>query len=179
MARKSWGVEILNNFVIDNLKAYAWCNLWEVTPPDKNHRFDFKMCVRPNTYDRTPKSEFGGSFHYGSNQYWKHIPSSNSLEFPDAEFFQSYALAISMLGGESERGGKCLDNDPQRKFKYWNYLANQCIRAIELIDLEDRDQTTNVKEVFGYNKETTPNANGWEKVSAYAVGSPREQWAFI
>jgi len=179
MARKSWRIETLNNFVIDNLSPHAWCDLWEVTTPDKNQRFDFKICIRPNSYDRTPRSEFGGSFFHASNQYWKHIPSSNSLEFPDDEYFQSYALAIPMLGGGSEKDGKQLEVDPQRKFKYWNYLANQCIRAIELLDLDVPSSTTNIREIFGNNKEVSVTSNGWEKIASYSDGAPREQWSFI
>jgi len=179
MAKKSWLVETLNNFVMDNFKPYSWCDMWEETIPDKNQMFYFKMVVRPNIYDRTPRSEFGGSFFYGTGNYWKHIPSSCSLELPDPEFYQSFVISIPMLKGDSIKDGKQLEQDPQRKFKYWNHLAVQSIRSKELLDLEEMQELESPKEIFGNNRETTTNSNGWEKVQSYVSGAPRQEWSFI
>ena len=84
-----------------------------------------------------------------------------------------------MLKGESIKNGKRLEHDPQRKFKYWNHLANQSIRSIELLDLDECHGLKSVKEVFGNNKETTPLATGWEKVASYVDGRPRPEWSFV
>ena len=172
MAMKSWSVETLNSFVMDNFKPYAWCEMWEETIPDRDQMFYFRICVRPNTYARTNN-------YYRAGMVWEHIPASCCLELPEPEFYQSYVFSIPMLKGESIKNGKRLEHDPQRKFKYWNHLANQSIRSIELLDLDECHGLKSVKEVFGNNKETTPLATGWEKVASYVDGRPRPEWSFV
>jgi hypothetical protein len=172
MVMKSWSVETLNNFVMDNFIPYAWCNMWEETNPGKDGIFYFRAYVNPNTYARTNN-------FYRSGVFWEHIPAACSLEIPDSEFYQSYVIQIPMLLGDSIKGEKKLEDDPQRKFKYWKHLAKQSIRSLQLLDLDDWQPLKNPQEIFGNNKQTTPSSNGWEKVAAYVLGKPREQWTFI
>jgi len=153
--------------------------MWEETIPDKNPMFYFKMVICPNTYDRAPRSELSGSFFYGTENYWKHIPSSCSPELPDPEFYQSFVISIPMLKGSSIKDGKELDQDSQRKFKYWNHLAVQSIRSKELLDLGEMKELNSPNEIFGHNRETTTHTNGWEKVQSYVSGASRHEWSFI
>lgn len=171
MGRKCLSVDVLNDFLMDNLRPYAWCNLWEETIPDYAGMFYFNMCARPNTYART------NSF-YRSGIFWEDIPSSNTLELPSAEFHQSYVISIPMLKGDSIKDGKVIDQHPTRKFKYWNYLANQAIRSIELLDLDEYPDLV-PQEIFGTPKDTSTSATGWEKVDSYIAKAPRPEWSFI
>jgi len=171
MGRKCLSVDVLNNFLMDNLKPYAWCNLWEETIPDKGGMFYFNMCARPNTYSRTNN-------FYRSGVFWEDIPASCSLELPSAEFYQSYVISIPMLKGSSLKDGKLIDYHPTRKFKYWNHLANQAVRSLELLDLDEHPEVI-PQEVFGTPKGMSSSATGWEKVDAYISHAPRPEWSFI
>ena len=47
MGRKSFSVDLVNEFVMDNFRPYAWANLWEETEPDELGVFSFLMVVSP------------------------------------------------------------------------------------------------------------------------------------
>ena len=84
-----------------------------------------------------------------------------------------------MLKGNSIKDGKQLEQDSQRKFKYWNHLALQSIRSKELLDLEEMKELNSPKEIFCDNKELSKHSNGWEKVRSYVSGASRHEWSFI
>ena len=79
MGRKSFAVDLINNFVIDNFTPYAWTNLFEVTEPDTRGLFNFVMSVRPNDYHRN------------------YIHSTNALDLPQVEYYGSYVITIPLL----------------------------------------------------------------------------------
>ena len=176
MGRKSYSVDVLNEFVIDNLTPYAWAHHWWKTEPDKSGRFDFCMMLEPNDY------------HHSISVNQNHIshPSSNSLlscdVLPDPKYFQTYGISISMWNGSAcTKNGIPLNADKSQKFKYHTHLAKSVITALDMLVGIAEPKISSVQEVFGeVNLEGQRDA--WKKVICYSSDidkSNRDEWSFV
>jgi len=164
MARKSWSIDLVNQYVIDNFKPFAWCHQFGKTEPDqKTGIYFFHMTVVANSYDRPT------------------LPSANNLLLPELVVENNYTIFIPLVSGSTlTKNGKPLDKDPVLKFRYFRELSANVIRAIDKLD--PRTTWSHIEcsaEVFGTNKNTKAGACGWEKVMAYEAGLPKKYWSFL
>ena len=173
MGRKSFAVDLINQFVIDNFIPSAWSNLWEITDPEdpiyleneqkKKGLFFFRFCIRPNDYHRNE------------------ISSSNSaLHLPEVKSYSSYTITIPMLKGQTiTKRNTILDEDSKLKWVYTSHLARNVISSLELIDSLSSSKINSFREVFGDDKRFNPKSDGWDKVRSYENNELRSAWSFI
>ena len=157
MGRKSFSVDLVNSYVVENFKSFAWCNHYGTTEPQsKNGVFFFYVIVHPNDYARPT------------------IPSSNNLMLPEVSVESNYTIFIPMVSGSQQtKNGKPLDKDALLKFRYFRELSENVIRAIDKLD--PRTTWSHIdcsSDVFGVNK-------GWERVTAYEIGMQKKYWSIL
>ena len=170
MARKSYSVELINSYIIDNLTPYAWSNLWETTESDKRGLFYFLMIVRPNDYERK----------HSLHQQTHLCPSSNSLDFPDTDYFQIFGVKIPMITGDAiTKRGKTLDDDARSKYDYRQHLAKLTFEALQEIEPNDSLNITAATEIYGFDRKKVDGATGFERVDAYEAGMPKHIWSLV
>ena len=176
MGRKSFAVDLLNQFVIDNFIPYAWSNLWEITDPEetfyletkqkkiikKQGLFFFRFCVRPNDYHRND------------------IHSTNAMNLPAVQYSASYTISIPMLVGSSvTKRNTILDEDPKLKWIYTSQLARKVVESLELLETNSGARINTVREVFGDDKKINSESDGWDKVRSYENNDQRSNWSFV
>ena len=164
MARKSYAIDLVNQYIIDNFRPFAWCHQFGTTEPDqKTGIYFFHMTVVANAYDRPT------------------LPSANNLLLPELVVENNYTIFIPLVSGSTlTKNGKTLDKDPVLKFRYCRELSENVIRAIDKLDPRTTwSHIDSSSEVFGTNKHNKSGAGGWEKVMAYEAGLPRKYWSFL
>ena len=164
MARKSWSVDVVNDYVIANFMPYAWCHHFGTTEPcQKTGVFFFHMTIAPNDYDRPT------------------LPASNNLMLPEVMVANNTTIYLPMVSGSQKtKNNKPLDKDSLLKFRYFKELADNVIRAIDKLD--PRTTWSHIecsKEVFGANRDKELGTTGWERVMAYEAGLPAKYWSFL
>jgi len=177
MGRKSYSVDLLNDFVIDNLIPYAWADHYWRTEADRhNGMFYFCMLLEPNQYEHTLTDEFRGISHPSSNTIL------TSYVLPDPSYFRTYGICIAMWNGSAiTNSGVPIDCDKSGKFNYKKHLAKSVLTSLEMMGDLVTPKVTCVDEVFGSVNTATQN-NGWKKVISYSTDIDkvkRDEWSFI
>tara|TARA_Y100001963_G_scaffold23871_1_gene31800 strand:- start:601 stop:1137 length:537 start_codon:yes stop_codon:yes gene_type:complete len=178
MGRKSYSVDLLNDFVIDNLTPYSWAEHWWRTEADKIGRFRFCMLLEPNDYEHTVS-------YSDLREHISH-PSSNTIlnsyVLPEPEYFHTYGISLEMWNGSAiTTNGLCLDKDKSKKFKYHTHLAKNVLIALEMLHGIVEPKISSVKEVFGDDIQEGQR-DAWKKVISYSTDIDqvkREEWSFI
>ncbi len=176
MGRKSRSIDQINSYIIDNLAPYAWSNLWELTDLDSRGYFRFIMILRPNEYERhfVYHAKDNGMIEDHS------IPSSNSFDLPDPEYFQSFGICIPMiLGSAVTKQGIPLDDDAKSKHTYISRLAKNTYDSIQEMSDVCSPKINSIKEIFGLDRGLFDRATGWERFEAYCAKMPRHVWTLI
>ena len=183
MGRKSYSVDLLNDFVIDNLSPYAWAEHWWRTESDKYGRFHFCLLLEPNLYARDYVLD---DSYYKSGAMVSKTPSANSIigtyELPEPNYFQTYGIYMEMWNGSSiTTNGIAIDNDKGKKFKYHTHLAKNVITALDMLVGIAEPKISSAKEVFG-EADVEGQRDAWKKVISYSTDIDkvnREEWSFI
>ena len=170
MGRKLFSADLINSFVVENFRPYAWSNLWEVTDPEepiflenigkKIGLFYFRFCIRPNDYER------------------KDLRSTNSSVLPAVEITTPYTITIPMLKGNSiTKNNIELDKDAKVKWTYVQHLARNVIKTLDQMDTIAESRITSNKQVFG--EEKSKETDGWSRVRSYENNDLRNEWTFF
>lgn len=168
MGRKSFSVDLINDFIMDNFRPYAWCDMWEETEPDELGVFSFVMVVSPHLEDAY------------------RLPSSNNLVISYPEFYGCNVINIPMVKEHSLiwRPQERSDNHiSQLKGKYRDYLILSTLRALDNLEISTVNRKHCKRQVFG---SLAPAGNAmsshqarWAKLLAYERGETRKNWSFI
>ena len=168
MGRKSFSVDLVNEFVMDNFRPYAWANLWEETEPDRLGIFNFLMVVSPQLEDSYK------------------LPSSNSLVIMSPEFYGCDVINIPMVRASSRiwyTRQRTKNHISQLRCEYRDYLATACMNALDFMEISLRSRLKSKRSVFGTRhsdgSKLTKHQGRWAKLLAYERGEPRENWSFI
>jgi len=150
MGRKSFTVELINQFVIDNFTPHAWCKDWEISNPDFRGLYYFRMVALPNDYDR-----------HAFN------PSPYDIEIP------------LIKGDAITKNNLDLDTDARVKHTYCNQLSNNVIAGLDKLFSSISIQIHSSKEVFGDDKKIVPSGDRWSKLRSYENQDHRSEWSFV
>lgn len=168
MGRKSFSVDLVNEFVMDNFRPYAWANLWEETEPDELGVFSFLMVVSPQFEDSYKTS------------------SSNSMVILNPEFYGCDVINIPMVRDGSwiwYKRERTKNHISQLKGEYRDYLATACMGALNFMEINRTRLIQSKRDVFGTlhsgNLNQVDHETKWGKLLAYERGEPRENWSFI
>jgi len=168
MGRKSFSVDLINDFIIDNFRPYAWCNMWEETEPDELGVFSFVMVVSPHLEDAY------------------RLPSSNNLVITHPEFYGCNVINIPMVKEHSliwRHQKRSKNHISQLKGKYRDCLILLSLRALDNMEISSIKRKHCKRQVFGSlnpaGTAVSSHQKRWAKLLAYERGEPRENWSFI
>jgi len=168
MGRKSFSVDLMNDFIIDNFRPHSWCNMWEETEPDRLGVFSFVMVVSPHLEDAY------------------RLPSSNNLVITHPEFYGCNVINIPMVKEHSliwRHQKRSKNHISQLKGKYRDCLILFSLRALDNMEISSINRKHYKRQVFGSlnpaGTAVSTHQARWEKLLAYERGEPRENWSFI